>query len=179
MERSGAESDPRLKALVQNDLAAIAAMEGRFGEAREGWQKALEIDTNFGPAHFVLGCVYQEMKLYGEAIAELQIAANVTLDNPAMLASLGRAHALAGHTSEAETLLAQLQERSKQSYVPPYNIGVIYAGLGQKKEALACLEKSYEEHSIWLIFLKCFAAFDSLRQEPGFVDLMRRLGLAD
>ena len=170
--------DP-LSLSICTSVGFIYSLAHRHEQAIECAQKALEMDANFGPARFVLGCVYDEMKLYGEAIAEFQIAANVTRDNPAMLASLGRAHALAGHTGEAEALLAQLQERSKHSYVPPYNIGVIYAGLGQKKEALAWLEKSYEERSIWLIFLKCFAAFDGLRQEPGFVDLLRRLGLSD
>ena len=43
---AGAESETRLRALIRNDLAALAAMEGRFDEARAGWQAALEIDPD-------------------------------------------------------------------------------------------------------------------------------------
>jgi len=150
----------------------------RYEPAIEYAQKALEMDAGFGQAHFVLGCVYDSMKLYSEAVAELQTAAQLTRNNPAMLASLGRAQALAGHTDEAEALIEQLKEQSKLSYVPPYNLAIIYAALRQKEKAFEYLEKSFEERSIWLIFLKTFAAFSELREEPAFVNLLRRLCLA-
>ena len=169
--------DP-LSLAINTSVGFIHYLLGRYEQAIECSQKALEMDVNFGQAHFVLGCVYCQMKLYGEAIAELQCAASLTQDNPAMLAYLGHTRALAGNTEGAEEVLEELKDRSRRTYVPPFNIGVIYAGLGRKDLALEWLEKAYEDRSIWLIFLKSFPVFDCMRSEPGFVDLMRRFSLA-
>ncbi|HET9530589.1 MAG TPA: hypothetical protein VFQ92_09575, partial [Blastocatellia bacterium] len=66
---------------------------------------------------------------------------------------------------------------SKQSYVPPYCIAQIYAGMGMKDEAFAWLEKAYQERSTYLGNLRSEHTLDSLRPDPRFSDLLRRVGL--
>ena len=59
----------------------------------------------------------------------------------------------------------------------PYDLAIIYAGLGQKNDALAWLQKAYEERSGGLLLLKVDAIFDSLKSEPRFQNLLARIGL--
>ena len=74
-------------------------------------------------------------------------------------------------------LLDELKLSSEQRYVPPYNIAVTYAGLGDKDQALAWLEKAYYERSVWLPWLKVDPQLNSLRSDARFVDLVRRVAL--
>jgi hypothetical protein len=72
-------------------------------------------------------------------------------------------------------VLDELNEVSKQIYVSPYNIALIYAGLGEMDKALAWLERAFAERSTWMLYLKVDPWLDSLRSEPRFQDLLRRM----
>jgi len=73
-------------------------------------------------------------------------------------------------------LLAELKKQSKERYVASYWIAMIYAGLDEKDEAFAWLEKAYQERSWWLVWIKMDPQVDSLRSDARFTDLMRRVG---
>ena len=73
-------------------------------------------------------------------------------------------------------MLDQLEELSKSRYVSPYDRATVYAGLGEKDQAIAWLEKAYQERSDGLVFLKVEPKFDGLRSDPRFADLLRRVG---
>jgi len=90
---------------------------------------------------------------------------------------LGRAYALAGQRDKAQKALDELREMSKQRYVSPYLIAVVYAGLGDKDQAFAWLEKAYQDRSFFLIWLNVEPRFDSLRDDSRFADVVRRVGL--
>jgi len=66
---------------------------------------------------------------------------------------------------------------SKRRYISPYLFAVVYVGLGDKDQAFAWMEKAYQDRSFWLIWLKVEPRFDSLRDDPRFVNLLRRIGL--
>ncbi len=93
------------------------------------------------------------------------------------LAELGHAYALSGKKSEAEKALKELKDLSKRTYVAAYYIAIVYAGLGEKKEALAWLDKAYADRVCFLIFLNVDPELDSLRSDQRFQDLVRRVGL--
>jgi eukaryotic-like serine/threonine-protein kinase len=112
--------------------------------------------------------------MYTEAIAEMQ---NAVSGRPDIITDLGHVYAMAGRRDEARQILNRLLEQSKQKYVPPHNIATVYAGLGEKDQAFARLEKAYEEHSGSLILLKVSPMLDSLHSDPRFVDLARCIGL--
>jgi hypothetical protein len=84
---------------------------------------------------------------------------------------------VSGKEGKAEEILKQLKERSRQSYVPAYNFAEINIGLGDKEQALASLEKAVADRSMLLTFLKVDPQFDSLRSDPRFKGLLRRVGL--
>jgi hypothetical protein len=74
-------------------------------------------------------------------------------------------------------VLDELREMSKQRYVSPYLIAVVYVGLGDKDQAFAWLDKAYQDRYFLLIWLKVEPLFDPLRADPRFADLQRRVGV--
>ena len=71
-----------------------------------------------------------------------------------------------------------MNERAQRNYVSPYLMATVYAGLGDKDQAFACLERAYEVRSWYLTHLKLDPELDSLRFDPRFTDLVRRVGLS-
>ena len=84
---------------------------------------------------------------------------------------------MSGRKREAEESLRQLKDRARQSYVPAYNFVEIYIGLGDKEQALTYLAKAYADRSMLITALNVDPEFDSLRSDPRFQELLRRIGL--
>jgi tetratricopeptide (TPR) repeat protein len=97
-----------------------------------------------------LGRAYLEMGMYTKGVEEIQLAVRLSGESVGMLAALAHAYGLAGKTEKARGILGDLAERSRRSYVPPTSIAVIYAGLGEKENALEWLEKAWGEQDVGL-----------------------------
>jgi hypothetical protein len=97
--------------------------------------------------------------------------------SPLMCAALAHTFGAAGRTKEAFQMLADLTELAKQKYVSPYFLAGIHAGLGENDRAIEYLERCYEEHSHWLLYLHLDPSLDSLRDDLRFQELLRRVGL--
>ena len=139
-------------------------------------RKTLDMDPNYWLARMFLGLSYEATGDLPRALAEFHRASGTTTI-PWPSAELGHAYAILGKKREAEQILKQLKDRSKQSYVPAYDFAEIYIGLGDKEQALASLEKAYADRSMLLTFLKVDPELDSLHSDPRFKDLVRRVGL--
>jgi hypothetical protein len=90
---------------------------------------------------------------------------------------LGRAYGLSGQRAEAERVLNELKSRTKTGYVSPFQIAMVYVGLGDKDQAFNALEQAYEARSWYMTWVKVAPEFDSLRSDPRFAALVRRVGL--
>ena len=73
-------------------------------------------------------------------------------------------------------MLEELLKLSTERYVSPYNIALIYNGLGERDEAFAWLERGYEQRDPKMVFLKVEPKWNNLRDDPRFKDLMQRVG---
>jgi hypothetical protein len=93
------------------------------------------------------------------------------------MVQLGYAYAMSGKREEAQKVIVHLNELSVHQYIAPYNIAVIYAGLGEKDEAFVWLNRAYQERSYLLTDLTVDERLDSLHSDPCFDDLRRRVGL--
>jgi TolB-like protein/DNA-binding winged helix-turn-helix (wHTH) protein/Tfp pilus assembly protein PilF len=164
--------------IININLGEIFRFARQEDRAIEQYQRTLELDPNFAEAHADLGKAYEQKAMYADAIAEFKKAITLSKENPLMVAALGRAYAVSGQAEEAKKILDELKKISKRRYVSSYEIAVIYAGLGDKDKALEWLERAYEERASFLIFLKVDPRLDSLRPDPRFQDLLRRMGLA-
>jgi TolB-like protein/Tfp pilus assembly protein PilF len=150
----------------------------QYDLAIEQYLKTLEMDPTFVPAHLVLGQGYEQKSMLEKAIDELKEAVSLSGGSSLYVSSLAHAYAIAGRRGEAEMLLRQMNERAQHSYVPPFDIAIIYAGLGQKDQALLWLEKGCQEHSTWMVWLKVDPRLDVLRSDPRFQVILRRVGLS-
>jgi TolB-like protein/predicted Ser/Thr protein kinase/lipoprotein NlpI len=153
-------------------------MARRFDEAIEQFKKMLEMDPGAPLGHYHLGLAYAEKGMYREARSELENYVELTRRSPLSLAFLGNILARSGERSRALQLLEELKAVSSQKYVYPLSFARIYAGLGDKEQAFAWLEKGYEERSAPLFYLKVDPIWDPLRSDPRFNDLLRRIGLS-
>jgi serine/threonine protein kinase/tetratricopeptide (TPR) repeat protein len=149
----------------------------RYDEAIDQFRKTLEMDPNSWFARMFLGLSYEASGDLPNGIAECERAMKTEATPPWPSAELAHAYAASGRKREAEEILKQLKDRSKQSYVPAYNFAEIYMGLDDKEQALNFLEKAYADRSMLLTFLKVDPEFDSLRPDPRFKDLLRRVSL--
>ncbi|MDQ6652311.1 MAG: protein kinase [Acidobacteriota bacterium] len=173
--RRSQELDP-LSLMINTDVGVNSYYARRYDEAIAQNEKTVNLDPRFFIAYLWLGQAYEQKKMYAEAIATFQKGMNEAERHPQLLASLGRAYALAGQPDKAQKALDELREMSKSRYVSPYLIAVVYAGLGDKDQAFAWLEQAYQDRSFFLIWLKVEPRFDSLRDDPRFQDLLRRVG---
>jgi len=169
------ELDP-LSLMINAGLGEALRMARRYDEAIEQTRKTLELEPNFVRAHQFLGLALTHKSLYEEAIAEYEKAVSLSGGSAFPLSWLGYVYGVAGRKGEAERVLDQLQERSKQSYVSASSIALIYMGLGRKDEAFDWLERSYQAQEP-LLQLKVNPMYDPLRDDPRFTDLLRRMNL--
>jgi Flp pilus assembly protein TadD len=117
------------------------------------------------------------LRRYAEGIPELQEAAALSGDGPAFVGSLGYAYAVSGRTAEARRIAETLAERSRQTYVPPATVAVVFAGLGDRDAAFEWLEKAWDQHDPWITALKVEFMLDPLHSDPRFAALVKRVGL--
>jgi len=174
--RRAQELDP-LSLEKTTGIGDIFYYQRRYDQAREQYQRALEMDPKSGVTHWLMGNVHVKEARFEEAIAEYQKAIPLSGESPDEPASLACAYALSGKKREAQQVLAELQERSKRSYISPVIIAFIYAALGEKDQAFAWLDKAYEGRDFILVLLKAEPMFDNLRSDPRFANLVRRVGL--
>ena len=177
MGKCALELDP-LSPIVATNLAGFYWLARKYDEAIERYQKILEMEPDFMAAHLWLGLTYAEKGLYNEALAEFQKGIELSggHDSP-FLGWLGRVYCWTGKKKQAEIVLESEIERSKKMYISPFGIAVIYLGLGQNEQAFEWLEKAYEEKDHWMAALKVYSMFDSVRSDPRFTSLLKKMGL--
>jgi serine/threonine protein kinase len=152
----------------------------RYDESENCFQELLVKTPGHKNSRYLLGYVYMQQQKYAEAINVLQELYQE--DKVLAAAPLGFAYGRVGMKSEAVRVLTELREEAllelkKGRHVPPHEEAIIYIGMGETDEAFARLEKSYNEHFISLIYLTADPVYDSLRSDPRFADLARRLKL--
>jgi TolB-like protein/thioredoxin-like negative regulator of GroEL/predicted Ser/Thr protein kinase len=149
----------------------------QYDQAIDQLRKTLEMDPNFAPARWTLEDVYVQTGMYKEFLAEEEKALSLA-GNTDLAASLGQEYKALGYRGVLLYRLGGLTELSKRGRVVSYAIAQIYARLDQKDQAFDWLKRAYEEHDSGIASLKVDPVFDSLRSDPRFQDLIRRLGLS-
>jgi TolB-like protein/DNA-binding winged helix-turn-helix (wHTH) protein/tetratricopeptide (TPR) repeat protein len=172
--RIARELDP-LSLVIIKDSGEAYYSARKYDKAVEFFRKTLDMDSGFSPAHRYLAMTYLQQGKSSDAVAELQMAAHQD-DSPDILAELGYAYALAGARREAQKVLHDLQLMSERRYTPARDYALIYTGLGDKDRGFEWLEKAYREHAV-LGELGVDPRWDSLRADPRFTSLMKRMGL--
>ncbi|HEY6443273.1 MAG TPA: hypothetical protein VIY66_08035, partial [Candidatus Acidoferrales bacterium] len=174
--RKSQELDP-LSLIIGDAIGWSLYMARRYDDAIEQLQRTVELDPNYPVTYWVLSLLLRKMDHYERAIAEGEKSVNLSGGSPMMRAALAQTFATAGRKEKAIEILDDLAKLAKQKYVAPYFFAGIHVGLGENDRAMECLEKSYEEHSHWLIYLHMDPALDALRSMTRFQELLQRVGL--
>lgn len=150
-----------------------------YERAIEQALSTLEMDSKWFEAYYFLGWAYEQNKNYDQAITAYNAGMSLEERWESLNAWLAHAYAASGNTFEARRLLTKLIEKSAREYVSPYIIAIVHIGLNEIDQAFECLFKAYEERNAWLPYLKVNPVFDTLRPDPRFDDLLKRIGLPD
>ena len=168
--RRGLEVDPYNPGLVAcigwHELCA-----GHDAKALEETRRALALDPKHGWALLTLGWIYEQQGKYQEAIAALR----ETWDFPLKTASLGHAFARSGNRRIADRILSDLMAQAGKKYVSPFDIALVHLGLDDRKSTFEWLNRAFEEHAGFLLFVNSDPRFRPLRPDPRFQDLLRRM----
>jgi TolB-like protein len=132
------------------------------------------LKINLSDWNLLIGASYAEKGMYGDAIAAFLNSGNGAY----ALGHLGNAYARAGRKQAAQRLITQLEGDVQKQGVGRYEIALIYAGLGDSRNAFQWLDDAYRAHDVGLVYLNVDPCLDLLRTDPRFADLVRRVGLA-
>jgi len=166
------ELDP-LSPIVNANVGFILYFARRFDEAIETLKSTLELDDNFAFANLYLGYNYAARGDFAEAVSAYKEAIRLGQDTPSNRIYLGAAYAGAGKRKQARDILKQLL--TGKNYVSPGELAVLYAALGEREKAFASLEDAHARRDLQLQYLNVDPAFDSLREDSRFQDLLRRM----
>ena len=170
------ELDP-LSVLIRLNSAIALYLNGNYPESIEQSRMTIELDPSFAGGYWGLGLVYERQSNYDEAIQAFEKAAALSGSSPWVTGALGHCYALAGRRDEAARLLNELKELSSQRYVSAVSMALIHIGLGEKEQAFEDLEEAYKQRDVRLIYLNVSPAYETIRPDPRFQDLVGRVGL--
>jgi tetratricopeptide (TPR) repeat protein len=152
-------------------LGELYRWEGRLDEAEAEALKSIEMDPNFPIGYMIQANVFQDRGMHDKAIEAMQMAVKAY---PLLRWGLGEIYAKAGRIEEARGILAELTERPPSPWKAWY-MAVNCIALGDLDEAFRWLE--YEPHHAWAAWIRVIPGLKSLRQDPRFPDLLRRMNL--
>jgi tetratricopeptide (TPR) repeat protein len=142
------------------------------------FKRALEINPRYYLAYGMMGPAFVLDNRFDEAIATYHKAKEMDAASKFADSLLATAYAAAGRRDEALTVLKQVLNLAVREYVSPVSIAYIYAALGEKDAAFTHLRSAVEDRDPNLLGLKSNPAFDSLRSDPRYTELLASMRLA-
>jgi TolB-like protein/Flp pilus assembly protein TadD len=170
-----AESLDPLSLIISADMADALCIAHLYDESVQQSKKTLEMDPSFAVAHYQLGQALAQKHVYDGAIAAFRRAIELSGHSGAFDSNLAYVYVLSGRTEEAMNLVKDLEARHDQNPSAHANVALIYSGLGDQDQAMIWLNKAYDARFNPSILLR--PAFDNLRSDARFQELVRRIGL--
>jgi TolB-like protein len=168
--------DP-LSPVISDSAVIIYFFKGDLNAGIEQCKKNIELNPNYPRAHSHLGWAYLKQGREQEAIVELQKAVEVSARGSQELGYLGYGYGALGKRAEAMAVLRELEEKYAKKESPAMYLAAVYAGLGENDQAFAWLERDFQARTGMLIYIAVRPVYDTLRSDPRYTDLRRRMGL--
>jgi TolB-like protein/DNA-binding winged helix-turn-helix (wHTH) protein/tetratricopeptide (TPR) repeat protein len=172
--RKAERLDP-LSLIISADIADALCIAHQYDDAVRQSRKALAMDPNFAVGHYQLGQALEQQQLHDEAIAAFQKAIELSGHSAAFDSNLAYVYAVSGRTEAALSIAKTLRTEHEQDSSANASIALIYVGLGDHDQAMVWLNRAYEARFNPSILLR--PAWDPLRADPRYKDLMHRIGL--
>ena len=162
-----------------DNLAEAYIYARQYAQSIEESKKLLEMDPTFVTAHLHLAYAYYFMGVYGLWLEEWEKTASFSNDSEdlALVRAVRQEYSKSGFRGAMKRYVELQEEQSKRIYIDPALIASNYAAMGEKDQAFAWLEKGCAEKSVFIQYLKVDPKFDSLRSDPRYTDLLKRMGL--
>ena len=166
------------QAMVLDPLSLfVGAMRGQFlyhagkdAESVEQFNTTLGMEPRFWIGQICAAKVYERLGMYSEALAACDLAGQFSGGNSEALSIAGYVHAVAGDRAKADGYIQQMMERKQKRYVPPYNVALVFAGLGEHETALQWLRQALEERDVHMPFLLDHK-WDGMRGDERFQEI--------
>jgi TolB-like protein/Tfp pilus assembly protein PilF len=163
---------------VLHALAGQLLFQARqFSKAEDQAHQSLALHSDFWLGHLILGKVYEQTQRSAAALKEFDTAFQLSEGNTEALSLKGYTLATMGRHREAEQVMRTLIETAKTRFVPPYNVALLFAGLGEMESAYQWLERARLIRDVHIVFLTVEPKWDRLRDEPRFKGLLQECGL--
>jgi len=176
--RRALELDP-LAIFAYNTAADVFYMSRQYDQAITQLHVALDLSPNDPYVLARIGWSHLQKGMFTEAIGEMEQAVTLSPDIIEHHWMLGHAYAVAGKTAEARKILDDLHALAEKQYILPFAFAVMHTGLGEFDEALAWLERAYQDRNAWMVYLQVGPWLDPLRSDPRFQDLLRRMNFPE
>jgi len=173
------ELDPLSSVISVNVSREYLELQHNYEASVQNTLKIIEIDPNFAPAYEYLGLAYLKLGRNAEAVAALEKAAELTNRAGVVLSDLGNVYAATGKRAEAIAVIKELEEKFARKEANGQFVAAVYAGLGDKDKAFEWLEKDFQIRNGKLGEIRWTFSLQSLRDDPRFKDLLRRMGLPE
>lgn len=170
--------DP-LSQIVVEGCCAVHMYIRDYARALSSFQELVELDPTFYKGYSGMGRVLNLMGRHEEALKAFERAYALAGDVPNVVGALAHAHASTGQISEAREYLRRLKDMESVRPVHNVTLAIAYLGLGEKYLALGCLEQACEMREVGLAYTNVHPLYDSLRAEPRFQAILRRVGFVN
>lgn len=171
------ELDP-LSLVINRNLGQAYYRSGQYERGREILQRMLAKNPNFSYLQYHLGNIQFQQGRYEEALVLFQREKKNARGWALHIQPwIGMAYAKLGREDEARTILSDLVSTSQQSHVPPTPVAALYFVLGDVDEGFKWLEKACDEYDTWVRLMKTDTVFDTVREDPRFLEILKKLGL--
>ena len=172
--RKARELDP-LSLIINKNVGWVAYFARQYDRAVLESRRALELDPGFGLAYSVLGLAYEQKGMLKDAVETQETQVRLLHREPGALLELGHAYATAGRVDDARKILAELEERARARYVPPYFFAEIHIALGEKDRGFEELSRALDDRVANVTYMKVEPKLDPIRPDPRFAALLARM----
>ncbi len=176
MIKRAQELDP-LSSVISVNISRMYQIQNNDRASIDTSLRLIELDPNFGPAHQYLALSYLRQGRNAEAVAESEKAVELAKGSGITVGDLGYVYALSGKRSDAVALIKELDEKYTRKEANGQYLAIVYVGLGDKDKAFEWLEKDFQTRNGKLPEIVWQIQFDSLRDDPRYRDLLRRMNL--
>ncbi len=171
------ELDP-LSLVINRNLGQVCYRSGQHERGKKILLGVFEKNPNFSYLHYHLGNIEFQQGHYEEALAQFQQEReNARGWSLHIQPWIGMAYAKLGQMDQARTVLADLVAQSLHIYVAPTPVAALYFVLGENDSGFQWLEKAYETYDSWIRLLKSDTVFDPVREDPRFLEILKKVGL--
>ena len=176
MLRRAKELDP-LSSVINSNLSTVYLIQKDYNASIENALKLIELDPTFSYSYVILGLSYLKKGRTTEAIATLEKAVELS-NRDVGLSELGYGYGLTGNRAEANAIVRELEEMYARKESNGFYVAGVYAGLGDKDKAFEWLEKDFQSKEE-LAPIRWQIPYESLRDDPRYKDLLKRMGLPE